>query len=60
MEETDKGQFCYCKRRFHIKFGKQIFLLVEVKTCNNIFTKIENQPPQKTEYAQQEKQKGNS
>ena len=51
MEETDKGYFCYFKRRFHIKYGKQILLLIKVKTCNSVFTKTESQPLQKTEYA---------
>ena len=33
-----------------MKFGKQIFLLVEVETCDSIYTKMESQPSQKTEY----------
>ena len=31
-------------------FGKQIFLLVEVKTCGSDYTKLESQTSQKTEY----------
>ena len=50
MEEADKSYFCYYKRRFRIMFGKQIFLLVEVKTCGSDYTKLESQPLQKTEY----------
>ena len=58
MEEADKSWFCYYQRRFCIKFEKQIFLLVEVKTCDSIYTKMESQPSQKTEYAHWGKQKG--
>ena len=47
MEEAEKSWFGYYKRRFGIKFGKQIFLLVEVKTCDSIYTKMERQPSQK-------------
>ena len=47
MEEAEKSWFGYYKRRFGIKFGKQVFLLVEVKTCDSIYTKMERQPSQK-------------
>ena len=60
MEEADKSWFYYYKRRFCIKFGKQIFLLVEIKTRDRIYTKMESQPSQKIEYAHWRKQKGNS
>ena len=60
MEEADKSWFYYYKRRFRIKFGKQIFLLVEIKTRERIYTKMESQPSQKIEYAHWGKQKGNS
>ena len=33
------------------RFGKQVFLLLEVKTCDSIYTKMESQPTQKTAYA---------
>ena len=38
------------------KFGKQIFLLLEIKTCDSIYTNMESQPSQKTEYAHWGKQ----
>ena len=56
MKEADKSWFGYFKRRFRIKFGKQLFLLLEVKTCDSIYTKMESQPSQKTEYAHLRKQ----
>ena len=36
------------------------FLLVEIKTRERIYTKMESQPSQKIEYAHWRKQKGNS
>ena len=56
MEEAHKSWFGYYKRRFRIKSGKQIFLLLQVKTCDSIYTKMESQPSQKTEYAHWGKQ----
>ena len=57
MEYAEKGQICYCKSRFFM-FRKQAFFLVEVKTYNNICTKTEYQPQQKTEHDYWEKGKG--
>ena len=56
MEEVDKSWFCYYKRRFRLKFGKQTFFLGEVKTCDSIYTKMESQPSKKIEYAHWGKQ----
>ena len=56
MEEADKSWFGYYKRRFRIKFGKQIFFLIEVKTYDSIYTEMESQPSQKTDYAHWGKQ----
>ena len=56
MEEAHNSCFGHYKRRFCIKFGKQVFLLLEVKTCDSIYTKMESQPTQKTEYAHWGKQ----
>ena len=55
-----KSWFCYYKRRFCIKFQKQMFTLVKVKTCDTIYTKMERQPSQETEYANWGKQKCNN
>ena len=51
MGEADKGWFWYYKRRFHIKFGKHIFVLVKVKTCTSTGAKKESQSQQETGYA---------